>query len=110
MGFDFLGLRIVRKTRGNKNPCVYTFVSDEALASIKRKVKALTSRSRTNLSFKQLIRELNRSFGDGLFTFGTPAPSGRSPTWGTTFGGALLAGFTRSTTGEAGGGLSDAIA
>src|SRR5680860_228474 len=37
-GFDFLGFRIVRKPRENKRPCVYTFVSDEALASVKRKV------------------------------------------------------------------------
>ncbi len=40
-GFCFLGQRIVRKLKGAKS-CVYTFVSDEALASAKRKVKALT--------------------------------------------------------------------
>lgn len=58
-GFEFLGRRIQRKPRGNKKPCVYTFVSDEALASVKRKVKALTSKSTTNLSLHQLIRKLN---------------------------------------------------
>lgn len=58
-GFDFLGFHIVRKYRANKNPCIYTFVADEALASIKRKVKALTKRNRTSLSLQQMIRELN---------------------------------------------------
>ena len=58
-GFEFLGFRIVRKPRGNKLPCVYTFVSNEALASVKRRVKALTSRSTIGLSLPQLIRKLN---------------------------------------------------
>lgn len=58
-GFDFLGFHIVRKQLGNKNPVVYTFVSDEALASIKRKVKAFTKRNRINLTLGQLIRRLN---------------------------------------------------
>lgn len=57
-GFEFLGQRLVRKRRGNKNPCVYTFISDEALASVMRKVKALTSRN-TNLSLGQLLSKLN---------------------------------------------------
>jgi RNA-directed DNA polymerase len=58
-GFDFLGFRIVRKSRESKRPCVYTFVSDEALAFVKRKVKALTSRSTVNLPLHVLIRKLN---------------------------------------------------
>lgn len=57
-GFQFLGFAIRRKLRNGK-PCVYTFVTDEALASVKRKVKALTTRGTTNLALHQLIRALN---------------------------------------------------
>ena len=58
-GFEFLGVRIARKPRAGRKSCVYTFVSDEALASMRRKVKALTTRSTTSLSLHQLIRALN---------------------------------------------------
>lgn len=58
-GFEFLGFRIIRKPRPNKKPWVYTFVSNESLASVKRKVKALTSRSGTNLPLAGLIAKLN---------------------------------------------------
>jgi RNA-directed DNA polymerase len=58
-GFGFLGQTLRRKPRANKQPCVYTFVADEALASVMRKVKALTTRSTTNLTLHQLIRTLN---------------------------------------------------
>lgn len=58
-GFDFLGFTLRRKPRAGKKPCVYTFVSDEALASAKRKVKALTTRRTTSLALHQLIRALN---------------------------------------------------
>jgi RNA-directed DNA polymerase len=58
-GFDFLGFTLRRRPRVGKKPCVYTFVSDEALASVKRKVKALTTRRTTNLALHQLIRALN---------------------------------------------------
>jgi RNA-directed DNA polymerase len=57
-GFEFLGQRIVRQPKGEKL-YVYTFVSNEALASIKRKVKALTGRSTTNLELSELIAALN---------------------------------------------------
>ncbi|MGZ6575776.1 MAG: group II intron maturase-specific domain-containing protein [Solirubrobacteraceae bacterium] len=57
-GFAFLGQRIVRRPKGNKH-YVYTFVSNEALASIRRKVKALTGRSTTNLELSELIAALN---------------------------------------------------
>jgi RNA-directed DNA polymerase len=57
-GFVFLGQRIVRRPKGNKRH-VYTFVSNEALASIRRKVKALTGRSTTNLALSELIAALN---------------------------------------------------
>jgi RNA-directed DNA polymerase len=57
-GFTFLGQRIVRRPEGPKRH-VYTFVSNEALASARRKVKALTGRSTTNLELSQLIAALN---------------------------------------------------
>jgi RNA-directed DNA polymerase len=57
-GFVFLGQRIVRRPKGNKRH-VYTFVSNEALASVRRKVKALTGRSTTNLELSELIAALN---------------------------------------------------
>jgi RNA-directed DNA polymerase len=57
-GFRFLGMRIVRLPKGPKR-YVYTFVSNEALASIKRKVKALTGRSTTNLELSVLLKALN---------------------------------------------------
>jgi RNA-directed DNA polymerase len=57
-GFVFLGQRIVRRPKGHKR-YVYTFVSNEALASMRRKVKALTGRSTTNLQLSELIAALN---------------------------------------------------
>jgi RNA-directed DNA polymerase len=57
-GFVFLGQRIVRRPKGHKR-YVYTFVSNEALASVRRKVKALTGRSTTNLELSELIAALN---------------------------------------------------
>ena len=57
-GFCFLGQRIVRRPKGPKRH-VYTFVSNEALASARRKVKALTGRSTTNLELSELIAALN---------------------------------------------------
>ena len=57
-GFVFLGQRIVRRPKGHKR-YVYTFVSNEALASIRRKVKALTGRSTTNMELSELIAALN---------------------------------------------------
>lgn len=57
-GFRFLGMRIVRLPKGPKR-YVYTFVSNEALASVKRKVKALTGRSTTNLELSVLLKALN---------------------------------------------------
>jgi RNA-directed DNA polymerase len=57
-GFVFLGQRIVRRPKGPKR-YVYTFVSNQALASVRRKVKALTGRSTTNLELSELIAALN---------------------------------------------------
>lgn len=57
-GFVFLGQRIVRKAKGRKR-YVYTFVCDEALTSVKRRIKALTGRSTTNLDLADLLRLIN---------------------------------------------------
>jgi RNA-directed DNA polymerase len=57
-GFVFLGQRIIRKAKGAKRH-VYTFVCDEALASIKRRIKALTGRSTTYLELADLLRLIN---------------------------------------------------
>lgn len=57
-GFVFLGQRIIRRAKGPKR-YVYTLVCDEALASVKRKVKALTGRSTIHLELSELIRALN---------------------------------------------------
>jgi Group II intron, maturase-specific domain len=57
-GLLFLGQLIVRRPKGPKR-YVYTFVSNEALASVRRKVKALTGRSTTNLELSELIAALN---------------------------------------------------
>ena len=57
-GLVFLGQRIVRRPKGPKRH-VYTFVSNEALASARRKVKALTGRSTTNMELSELIAALN---------------------------------------------------
>jgi RNA-directed DNA polymerase len=57
-GFVFLGQRVIRKPKGAKRH-VYTFVCDEALASVKRRIKALTGRSTTYLELADLLRTLN---------------------------------------------------
>jgi RNA-directed DNA polymerase len=57
-GFVFLGQRIVRIPKGPKRP-VYTFVSDEALASVKRRIKALTGLSTIYLELGDLLRKIN---------------------------------------------------
>ena len=51
-------MRIHRRHKAHKT-VVYTFVTNEALASIRRKVKALTGRSTTNTELSELIAALN---------------------------------------------------
>ena len=58
-GFVFLGQRIIRRPDQPKR-YVYTFVSNEALASVRRKVKALTGRSTINMELSELLAALNR--------------------------------------------------
>jgi RNA-directed DNA polymerase len=57
-GFVFLGQRFIRRAKGPKH-FVYTLVCDDALASVMRKVKALTGRSTRNLSLADLLSALN---------------------------------------------------
>jgi len=57
-GFLFLGQRFIRRRKGRKR-YVYTLVCDEALASIKHKVKILTGRSTRNLDLADLLAKLN---------------------------------------------------
>ena len=57
-GFVFLGQRFIRRPKGPKR-FVYTLVCDEALASIMRKVKALTGRSTSSLNLADLLSALN---------------------------------------------------
>jgi RNA-directed DNA polymerase len=58
-GFVFLGHRIIRRPEHPKR-YVYTFVSNEALASIRRKVKAVSGRSTTSMELSELLATLNR--------------------------------------------------
>ena len=57
-GFVFLGQRILRRPKGHKR-YVYTLVSNEALASVKRKVKALTGRSTIHMELSELLFAIN---------------------------------------------------
>jgi RNA-directed DNA polymerase len=97
-GFVFLGQRIVRRPKGHKRH-VYTFVSDEALASVRRKVKALTGRSTTNMELSELIAVLNPVLRGWANHFRQRRPNAPSTTSATTPGGAWGVGFARSTRG-----------
>ena len=58
-GFDFLGFRIQRRLkRGTTKRVVYTYPSKKALASIVRRVRALTRRS-SHPTLAALLRQLN---------------------------------------------------
>jgi RNA-directed DNA polymerase len=58
-GFDFLGFRIQRRLkRGTGKRAVYTYPSAQALASVKRKVRALTRRSK-HRTLDDLLHRLN---------------------------------------------------
>jgi RNA-directed DNA polymerase len=60
-GFDFLGFRIQRKhKRGSHKRYVYTFASEKSIASIRRKVKALTRRSMFSIVPGELIHRINQ--------------------------------------------------
>ena len=60
-GFDFLGFRIQRKRkRGSNKRFVYTFASEKSIASIRRKVKALTRRSTFGMIPGEVINRLNQ--------------------------------------------------
>ena len=58
-GFDFLGFRIQRHQKpGTNRRYVYTFPAKKSLASVKRKVKAITKEG-TNKPLSVLLHQLN---------------------------------------------------
>jgi RNA-directed DNA polymerase len=58
-GFDFLGFRIQRHRKpGTGKRYVYTFAAKKSVASIRRKVKAITKQG-TNHALGDLLRQLN---------------------------------------------------
>lgn len=57
-GFDFLGFRLQRKTRGVRK-VLYTFPSSRAFAAVKRAVKARTRADTRSLALKQLLGQIN---------------------------------------------------
>ena len=58
-GFDFLGFRIQRKTRGDGRAVVLTYPSKDALAAVKHKIKRLTGRGTTSLRLGDVLRQVN---------------------------------------------------
>jgi RNA-directed DNA polymerase len=59
-GFDFLGFRIVwMRKRGTEKWHVYTFIADKPVASLKRKVKALTQKL-SHLDYKIALIRINQ--------------------------------------------------
>jgi RNA-directed DNA polymerase len=58
-GFDFLGFRVQRQVkRGSDKTFVYTWPAKKALASIKAKVKTITTQG-TNKPLSDLLHQLN---------------------------------------------------
>jgi RNA-directed DNA polymerase len=58
-GFDFLGFRIQRHHKpGTAKSFVYTFPSRKSVASVRRKVKAITQQG-TNQPLSEVLRQLN---------------------------------------------------
>jgi RNA-directed DNA polymerase len=58
-GFDFLGFRIQRKTRGDGHVVILTYPSKAALAAVKHKIKRLTGRGTTSLRLEDMLRQVN---------------------------------------------------
>ena len=59
-GFDFLGFHIRRmRKRGTQKHYVYTVPSKKAVASIRQKVRAKTSRSTLHMNLDELLKSLN---------------------------------------------------
>jgi RNA-directed DNA polymerase len=59
VGFDFLGFRIQRKTRGDGRKVVLTYPSKQALAAVMHKIKKATGRSSTSLRLVDVLRTIN---------------------------------------------------
>lgn len=79
-GFDFLGFRIQRKTRGGKGT-VYSFPSRRSFTAVKRAVKAHTRKRTRSLALRQMLGQATRSCAAGRATSGSPPANGPSPTW-----------------------------
>lgn len=61
-GFDFLGFHIRRmRKRGTQKQYVYTVPSKKAIASIREKIRAKTSRSTLHMSLDELLRSINQA-------------------------------------------------
>ena len=58
-GYDFLGFRIQRKTRGDGRSVVLTYPSKDALAAVKTKIKRVTGRGTTSLRLEDVLRQVN---------------------------------------------------
>ena len=59
-GFDFLGFHIRRmRKRGTQKHYVYTIPSKKAVASIRQKVRAKTSRSTLHMNLDDVLKSLN---------------------------------------------------
>ena len=59
-GFDFLGFHIRRmRKRGTQKHYVYTTPSKKAVASIRQKVRATTSRSTLHMDLDEILKSLN---------------------------------------------------
>ncbi|MBN3455655.1 group II intron reverse transcriptase/maturase [Mycobacterium sp. DSM 3803] len=61
-GFDFLGFRIQRHTqKGSHRSYVYSYPSKKSMTSIRRRIKAMTTRHNTYHSAAVLFHRLNRT-------------------------------------------------
>jgi len=70
-GFDFVGFRIQwRRKRGTTKWCVYTFIADRPVRSLKDKIRALTGRLSQQAPRNVLIR-LNQMMRGRSTTSGT---------------------------------------
>jgi RNA-directed DNA polymerase len=70
-GFDFVGFRIQwRRKRGTTKWCVYTFIADRPVRSLKDKIRALTGRLSQQAPRNVLIR-LNQMMRGWSTTSGT---------------------------------------
>ena len=100
-GFDFLGFRIQRHTQwGSNRRYVYTYPSQKALLSVRRKIKAITNRQVTDRDPMVVILELNRITRGWATTSEPVRQSERSAISTATCGGGCGGGCAPSTGNE----------